>query len=125
LCCSETGGFRFHSNYDNGPAWRRNESRSLSLMSALRVNSGTGTHSAIPPKSGIVYRFSTGEQLADSKHHAILAEFVRGSQRLSASGSKANFTVFFHSNGLCVALPLHERLDTLPETPAGSSRHVA
>jgi hypothetical protein len=95
LCCSETGGFRFHSNYDNGPAWRRNESRSLSLMSALRVNSGTGTHSAIPPKSGIVYRFSTGEQLADSKHHAILAEFVRGSQRLSASGSKKQTLRFF------------------------------
>jgi hypothetical protein len=31
-------------------------------MSALRVNSGTGTHSAIPPKSGIVYRLSTGLQ---------------------------------------------------------------
>jgi hypothetical protein len=31
-----------HLSDDNGAPWARNETRSLSLMSALRVNSGTG-----------------------------------------------------------------------------------
>jgi hypothetical protein len=64
-------------------------------MSALRVNSGTGTHSAIPPKSGIVYRLSNGEQLADSRHHAILAEFVKRKPTVVRFGVKSKLYGFF------------------------------